>query len=176
MPNFTIAPTKSGVFTGLRTFLLDLLPDGVDVIQGQDNRVPEPTGDNFVVMTEEGRRRLSTNTVSWDYDAVDPDSLGHVHDAEMRIQLDIHGALGSDYANLIGLLFLDDFAVRAMAPYGVAPLHANEGHQVPFKNGEDQYENRWVMIVTLQINPSVSTPMEFADTLTPEISPLLGGT
>lgn len=171
-----VAPTKDDIFTGLRTMLLAMLPMGVEVIQGQDNRVPEPKGDDFVVMTETGSSRLSTNEVTWDYPNPAAVQLTHEHDAEMRIQLDIHGDNGSNYARLIETLFLDDFAVQAMAAYNVAPLHANEGKQVPFLNGEQQYENRWVMEVSLQINPTVSTPMQFADTLTPEISPLLGGT
>ena len=41
--------------------MLSILPVGIEVIEGQDNRVPEPKVANFVVMTAILRPRLSTN-------------------------------------------------------------------------------------------------------------------
>lgn len=46
----------------LRAFLLAILPTGTEVVQGQDNRVPEPSEGDFVVMTPLRRDRLATNT------------------------------------------------------------------------------------------------------------------
>lgn len=53
--------TQSNVQAALRSFLLAVLPDGVDVIAAQDNRVPEPDGTEFVVMTPIRFERLRTN-------------------------------------------------------------------------------------------------------------------
>lgn len=55
------APTQSGVFIALRSFLLAVLPAGIEVVQGQGNRVPEPSAADYVLMTAMGRRRLGTN-------------------------------------------------------------------------------------------------------------------
>ncbi|HEY0120651.1 MAG TPA: hypothetical protein VGC14_02630 [Rhizobium sp.] len=55
------APTQSGVLTALRAFLLAILPEGIEVVQGQDNRVPEPSTDDFVTVTPLFQSRLSTN-------------------------------------------------------------------------------------------------------------------
>ena len=41
------------------------MPTGVEVIQGQGNRVPEPEGSDFVVMTPILKERLETNSWSW---------------------------------------------------------------------------------------------------------------
>ena len=60
----TVSPTQSDVFTALRSFLIAILPAGVDVVQGLDNRVAEPKDTDFVVMTELFRQRLSTNVDS----------------------------------------------------------------------------------------------------------------
>ena len=49
------------IITAMRAVLLDLVPTGVDVIRALDNRVPEPNGDNFVVITPLRRERLATN-------------------------------------------------------------------------------------------------------------------
>lgn len=56
-----IAPTQSNVLVQLRAFLIDVLPDGVAVLAGQINRVPEDAGDDFVIMTPIRMTRLRTN-------------------------------------------------------------------------------------------------------------------
>lgn len=55
-----ISPTQDDVMTVLRAFMLDRLP-GVDVIQGIENRVAEPTSPNFAVLTLMRAIRLATN-------------------------------------------------------------------------------------------------------------------
>ena len=56
-----VAPTQSAVQAAWRGFLLAILPSGVEVVQGQDNRTPEPAGADFVVITSIFRTRLATN-------------------------------------------------------------------------------------------------------------------
>ncbi len=65
----TISQTEARTLTGLRSFLLGVLPAGTDVVRGQDNRVPEPIGADFVVMTPLMQPRLGTNEVTY-YDDV----------------------------------------------------------------------------------------------------------
>jgi hypothetical protein len=60
-----VAPTQSAALTALRSFLVGILAAGVEVMQGQDNRVPEPAARDFVVMTPIMRRRLATNVDSY---------------------------------------------------------------------------------------------------------------
>ncbi len=57
----TPSPTQSNVQAALRNFLLAVLPDGVEVVAGQPNRVPEVEGDDFVIMTPIRFMRLETN-------------------------------------------------------------------------------------------------------------------
>lgn len=56
-----ITPNQSDVLAVLRSFLLEILTSGVEVVKGQDNRVPEPVGVDYVVMTPIHDRRLATN-------------------------------------------------------------------------------------------------------------------
>lgn len=56
-----VTPSDAQIRTALRTFLLSILPAGVDVVLGQDNRVPEPNEADFVVMTRLRADRLATN-------------------------------------------------------------------------------------------------------------------
>ena len=172
-----IAPsvTETQVFTGLRAFLLLIVAAGVEVVQTQQNRVAEPVGPDFIVMTPSNRVRLATNQDTWDRTGANPVAKLIDHDTQFDMQLDIHGPNGSDTASVIAATFADDFGRDALAPHGIAPLFASDGHQSPFKNAEDQYENRWVMTVAMQIRPNVSTAAQFADRLAPVINPALGG-
>jgi hypothetical protein len=59
--SFAPTPDQSGVQTALRSFLLDVIPAGIEIIEGQDNRSPEPVGTDFIVLTTLRRIRLATN-------------------------------------------------------------------------------------------------------------------
>jgi hypothetical protein len=61
----SIGPTQADLQTVLRAFLVGILPDGVEIFEGQDNRVPEPSGNDFVVMTPFRFDRLETNVDSF---------------------------------------------------------------------------------------------------------------
>jgi hypothetical protein len=59
---FVPTPSETAILTALQAFLLVVLAQyGAEVVQSQPNRVPEPSSDNFVVMTPIYRDRLSTN-------------------------------------------------------------------------------------------------------------------
>lgn len=167
--------TEDDVFTAIRAYLLAVGPVGLEVIQAQNNRVPEPASADFIVMTPTNRGRLATNVDTWDATDPNPVTITLAHNARFDLQLDIHGALGSDIAAVIATTFPDAFGCDMLRPAGVAPLYASEGHQMPFVNGEQQYENRWTMTLSAQIKPAVSTPAQFAATLTTTVNPALGG-
>ena len=57
----TINTTASTVFTALRTFLIDILPEGVEVVKGLINRVSAPLSENYVVLWPLSQQRISTN-------------------------------------------------------------------------------------------------------------------
>ena len=57
----TLSPGQDDLTTALRSFLLAVLPAGTEVILAQPNRVPEPKGGNFVIMTPTLQKRLGTN-------------------------------------------------------------------------------------------------------------------
>jgi hypothetical protein len=50
------------IFTALGNFLAAILPAGTPIVRGQTNRVAEPAGSDFVVMTPILRERIEYNT------------------------------------------------------------------------------------------------------------------
>lgn len=59
-------PGEVAINTALGGFLAAILDPSVEVVQGQDNRVPEPQVSNFVVFTPTRTVRLATNVDSSD--------------------------------------------------------------------------------------------------------------
>lgn len=158
--------TEADILLALWTWLGGLSLASVDpddIIQSQANRVPEPKGENFVLMTPTHRKRLATNIETWDTEDPAPTAIDYRKQTELTIQLDIHGPFSADNAQVIATLWRSGYACDATPLW--KPLHATDGHQTPFVNAEKQYENRWVMSLVLQSNPTVSTEAQFADTV-----------
>lgn len=83
----------------------------------------------------------------------------------VTVQLDVHGPLSADNAQMITTLMRDEYAVSRFASYGpyITPLNADDPRQVPFINDQKQYEDRWIIEVQLQVNQSVVIPQQFAE-------------
>jgi hypothetical protein len=88
---------------------------------------------------------------------------------EVVIQLDVHSASdgnASDMAQTIATLMRDDRATTFFSAAGLdgAPFYADDPRQVPFLNGEQQYETRYVVDVHIQANQALpGLPQQFAD-------------
>jgi hypothetical protein len=165
----TVAPSENDAFIAIRSWLLSVLPVGVEVFQGQENRVPQPAGPDFVMMTMRSRTRQATNVETWDPQAEDPEAVEARQSTRFVMQLDVHGRAGGDMAQTITTLWRSDFACRALFPSGLQPLYAEDPRQVPFVNGEKQYENRYVVEIAFQGSPVVLAPQQFAAILSVEL-------
>lgn len=86
---------------------------------------------------------------------------------EVTIQADVHGPSSADNTQRISTLFRDQFAVdafQAVSPE-LAPLYTSDPHQMPFENGEQQTEERWVIGLVMQANMIITVTQQFADQL-----------
>jgi len=148
------------IFTTLRAFILTLV--GCEVIRGQVNRVAMPVGD-FIALTPISQVPLETNT-----DTYTTTSKSVERPIRYTIQVDCYGVLAGDRASTIAAMLRDNYAVDQFALLGfdMAPLYAEDAHQMPLVDGEDQYTERWTFIAALQINPVITVPESTAGTLT----------
>lgn len=164
----TVSINQDDLTTALRGFLLSVID--TDVVElGQQNRVPMPDADNFVIMTPIGQFGLSTNRVEYD----DNGLIGQGKQLNSRstrwsCQIDCYGERASSYASIIGTLVRSDYACEWFAENGriITPLYCTEPHQTAMINGEQQYEDRWTMEFIGQYNPIVTTPRDFIDNIT----------
>jgi len=88
---------------------------------------------------------------------------------KVTIQLDVHGPNSADNSQIITTTWRDDYAIEKLAllnsGFDLAPLFHSEPKQIPFLNGEQQIEERWVIDLVLQANPIVTVPQQFASSL-----------
>ncbi|CAM2143805.1 Bacteriophage protein [Pararobbsia alpina] len=167
----TISITEDDVFTAFNQFLTGILADGVEIVKAQENRVPEPVSDDWVELTPLFKPRLDTNTVTYfDPTVQDPPQTGAgVRNVQtsfaFHVQLDVHGPNSGDNAAIITQLFRDDYAYQVFTAINpdISPLYCDEPKQMAFINGENQYEDRWIITSVLQYNPVTQTPQDFAD-------------
>jgi hypothetical protein len=216
---------ESDVFAVLRAFLLSCVVNA-EVVRGQDNRVPEPLVNDFIVMTPILRERIHNNL----HDYVDSLFFGSITDTtltitetllgslfvgvniygvdvlpdtiitavlgggqytvsrsqtvssrtiaggvktmlnpvKMTIQCDVHGVRSCDNAHIITTAFRDVYACDKFAESNkhVYPLFSSDPKQMPFNNSEQQVEERWVVDLTVQVNPIVTISQQFFDDLT----------
>lgn len=89
---------------------------------------------------------------------------------DTTVQLDFHSPdfLAGDLAKTAQIAFKDELATSFFsslsAPLNaVSPLYAYNPKQVPFINAENQYEWRWSLDVHLQVDATISVPVEYAD-------------
>jgi len=96
-----------------------------------------------------------------------------VQHTELGLQLDVHGPASEDNAQIISTTLRDEWGLRRWAEVSpspeVVPLLADDPQYLPFVNGEDQWEYRWVVTARLQVNTSIRAPQEFADELHPTL-------
>lgn len=239
----TISEWGSGTSGGIGTYIISnsmtvgdatsgaTLSTGVEVFEGQDNRVPEPISSDFVVFTLMRQERLETN-VDLSVDAkfvgnivnnlmtITEVDLGEIEvgsnvfgvgvvnptvvtqfvsgsggvgtytvqplqntpqnsqvlaagvlnatqQTKLTFQLDVHGPNSYSFATIISTLFRDNFSFDFFQQLNVAvsPLYADDPHQAPFDNAEQQYETRWIVEAAIQVASTVAIPQQFFDTI-----------
>lgn len=171
----TVDLTEDMVTTAVRAFILAVVPDPpVEVVQGQANKVPSPMPPDYLVFWPIWRGRLATNEDSGASTDPAPTTRTMKQSTQADIQLDLHGPRGADLAQIIATLWRDPFACEFFdawvdpgtnAPISLQPLFCDDGHQMPFIDENKQYEDRWTLSLSMQINPVVSTTQQYADTV-----------
>jgi hypothetical protein len=80
------------------------------------------------------------------------------------IQADFYGASAGDWCAAVKTVWRTPYAT-AQFPAGIAPLYCDDGNESPLITGEEQYERRWALTMSLQYNPIVVVPLQSADSL-----------
>jgi len=144
------------VLAQVRAFLLQFIvgPGASEVIGDVDNRV-SMSKNQYIVMNHLGKTRLSTNN-----DIYNLESSSINYNYRYGLQLDCVGSNAGDWANTVAALWFDPFTCDFFSAFGMAPLWAEDSRHAPWKNGEGQWESRWIVNVFLQVNSSYQIPTQ----------------
>lgn len=156
----TVSITQADIYAKVRALVLDVVPVGTEVVQGLGNGVPPPVGP-YVAMTMVLRNPHRTPQESWDRINPDPQAIAIEQGTLIRVQLDCYGPDSGDWSEMLATVLRTEYACRLLDP--VSPLYADNPVQAALVNGEEQYEQRWIVGANLQYNPVIMTPMQFAN-------------
>lgn len=94
---------------------------------------------------------------------------------QFTVQIDVHGPMSADNAHIISTIFRDAVGVDKFTASGfdIASLYCNDPRQMPFIDGEQQQEERWIVEAVLQVNPVISMPQDFASNVVVPIQVVL---
>lgn len=151
------------LYTIVGTFLQNMIgidpatSSAVALTRGQINLVPMPNT-AFINMLAMVSGRVSTNEVSWD--GTTQTQITQMS-TKVKLRLDFYGPLAHDWATIIEALWRDTVGCNALAPV-IAPLYSDEPMQSALVNGEENYEDRWILECFLQYNPTITTPQQSA--------------
>jgi hypothetical protein len=83
------------------------------------------------------------------------------------IQLDFHGPNGANMSKIFTTIFRSENGVDMFAALNpnIAPLYCADPRQMPFRDGEQQYENRYIVEANFQVNQTVSIGQQYAQAL-----------
>lgn len=121
-----------------------------------------PPGPDFVIITPSDRSGLATTVHGYR-----PGDAQRDTERATRVgcYVNFYGPNATDNGQIFNQLFRDMYGCDFMRPYSVQPLWCDDGRQMPLIDDSKQYETRWMIRAVMQINPTVSTAQQFADTL-----------
>ncbi|MCP9318912.1 hypothetical protein KBX73_03785 [Acetobacter persici] len=176
----SLPPVTAALTTALRAFLRAVLPPDMPVLLARQNRMPAPNGP-FALMAVLLHQPVATSATR--YTAT---SRIILQQQEVTVQVSLFGQDAADNLHRISTLFQNGWAAEfftafqqsapapaASAPSArllaspadtprIAPLYAGAARQLPFVNGEQQYEEHWQIDLHLQASFALSLPQSMA--------------
>lgn len=150
--------------------IIDVLAGFIEPIcgkvqQAQVDRIPMPKG-KFCIMTPLRFTRLST-TRDIKQDTGDPatSSMGYTEVRQADIQIDIYGDNAGDRAIALETVFTSGYAydkIKALDER-MAPLYSSPAIQAPMVNAERQWQERYIVTLSLQAHITVSISQDYFD-------------
>lgn len=150
--------------------IIDKLADFIEPMCGQvwkaqDNREPMPKG-QFCIMTPLRFPRLSTTRdIKQDTGNPATSSMGYTEVRQADIQIDIYGDNAGDRAIALETVFASSFGYEKIKELDerLAPLYSSAAIQAPMINAESQWQERYLLTLSLQAHITVSFPQDYFD-------------
>jgi hypothetical protein len=160
---YTASISVDQVIDALVAFLAPFMP-GAQIVRAQVNRVALPSNP-CAVLTELLQVDLSVPATDYQPLANTATIYGP---SRIDVQIDFYGAQAGEFCKTVKTAFRSHWGF-AHFPANIRPLYTSDGVQSPLLTGEQQYESRWTLTASMQYNPTVTVPQEFADVAYPAL-------
>lgn len=182
--SISLPPVTAEVTTALRAFLQAILPPDLPVLLARQNRMAAPAGP-FALMALLIHQRIATSATRYANS-----TCTILHQQDMSVQVSLFGEDAADNIQRISTVFQNGWAAEFFTafyqsttaqdpllaaslpgampascssyPTRIAPLYAEPARQIPFVNGERQYEEQWQIALHLQASFALTLPQPTA--------------
>jgi hypothetical protein len=166
--SYSISITEYTVLQVIRAFLLTL-PNINQVIRAQQNRASLPQGPNWIEMTPIMRARLSLNTDTYLVSGTGTTAVttkSSLATYRQDVQCDVFGPMAGDISQFLSQLWIDPDTIANLTVNGVTPLYATDPRNMQFTNDQQQFEYRFSIDLSAEIDPVITSASQSAGTLT----------
>lgn len=146
------------IVTEIRNLLLSTLDDvqPSQVVRDTQNFAALP--ENAIVIAPLFDQNLDVTSNTFEADK----ERGIVSQSvEMRVQISFYGRYAPDRSRIFGQLWANEYMFGRAK--GFKPLYVQSRQRAPYVNESNQFEDRYLLDLALQYNPSVSYAQDFAD-------------
>lgn len=158
-----ISITESALVDDLITFFETLVD--CDVVRGLPDQIPDPLRD-CVVITPIAAQGLSLPTAVYADPATATGTLSITQATQWSARVDSYGTRAHDRALALSIALCSPFGCEFLGTLGRAqPLSVSAMTQWPIAGAEGQFFERWSFDASLQFNPFITVPQQFADQL-----------
>ena len=156
------------LYREIRLYLLGMFPAASSqIIQAFQNNNPLP--ENAIVMQALFERNLAETST---YYTPTQEQAHAQNSVDVRIQLSFYGPEAEKRSRTVYTLWKSYYSTDRMTL--CQPLYANGRDRRPYINESNQYEDRWIVDLSLQYNPRVTYAQDFTDSAEVTINPAIG--
>lgn len=164
----SLPPVTAATTTALRAFLQTILPPDLPVLLARQNRMAAPNGP-FALMALLLHQQIATSATRYT-----ANTRIILQQQDITVQVSLFGAGAADNVQRISTVFQNGWAAEFFTafhqstlaqtppPPRIAPLYTGPARQIPFVNGERQYEEHWQIDLHLQASFALSLPQQMA--------------
>ena len=152
------------LYREIRLFLLGLFPDAtLQIVQSTQNNQPLP--ENAIVMQVLFDANMDESVTTYN----PPNEAMVQNSVEVRVQLDFYGAMAESRSRIVANLWKNHYGTDNMTI--CKPLYVQSRQRHPYINDSNQYEDRFILDLALQFNPTVTHAQDFAEDASVTIIP-----
>ncbi|QHJ83903.1 MAG: hypothetical protein [Caudoviricetes sp.] len=150
--------------------VIDIISTFIDPIAGtcqqaQVNRTAMPVGE-FCILTPMRYIRHSTTTeTNADTGSSSTSAMTYGEVRQLDLQVDIYGDNAGDRAVALETVFRTNYAYDTITGTDsrVAPLYSSDAIQAPMVNAEDQWQDRYIITLSLQVHVTITLQQDYFD-------------